>query len=85
MTRIIFSTIIDYSFAAYKVIIFSLKVLYIDLTLERSGEVTFRAIGEGIHLLLVLGFPHPYHLELPPPFNLSNPIPLAHKLPPHWP
>ena len=37
--RIIFSTIIDYSFAAYKFIIFSLKLC--ESTLERSGKVRF--------------------------------------------
>ncbi len=35
---------------------------------------------------LVLGFPPlPTHPELPPPSNLSNPIPPACACPPHWP
>ena len=50
--------------------------------LERPVEVRLRAIGEGIHLLLVLGFPHPHHLELPPPSNSPNPIPLAREFSP---
>ncbi len=29
------------------------------LMLERPAEVRFPAIGQGIHVLLVLGFPHP--------------------------
>ncbi len=57
-----------------------------DSMLEKPAEVRPRAIGEGIHVLLVLGFPPlPIHPELPPPCNPPNPIPPAHECPPHWP
>ncbi len=55
-TRIIFRTIIDYSFAAYRVMIFSLKDR--QLNIRETRKVTFRANGEGIEVLSVLGFPH---------------------------
>ncbi len=54
--------------------------------LERSVEVRLRAIGEGIQVLSVFGFPPLLiHPELPPPSNPPNPIPLARAFPPHWP
>ncbi len=42
------------------------------------GEV----VGEGIHALVVLGFPLLSHAELPSPSNPANPIPPAHEFPP---
>ena len=54
--RNIFSTIIDYSFEAYKVIIFSLKVCRVNIREVREGEVPGH--WRGIYVLLVLGFPH---------------------------
>ncbi len=54
--------------------------------LERPAEVRLRAIGEGVHVLSILGFPPlPTHRELPPPSNPPNPISPARAFPPHWP
>ncbi len=53
--------------------------------LERPAEVRLRAIGEGLNVLSVLGFPHPHQPELPPPSNPPNRIPPASEFPPHWP
>ncbi len=49
-------------FPAYKVIIGSLRAPD-SIMLERSAELRLRAIGEGIHVLSVLGF-HPLHTHL---------------------
>ncbi len=63
----IFSTILDYSSAAYKIISFSRMV---------SGGEGENSCAFGI------GFsPTPVHQELPPPSNSPNPIPTAHEIP----
>ncbi len=52
----------------------------LDSMFERPAEVRLRAIGEGTHVLLALGFS-----PLPPPSNPPNPIPPASAFPPRWP
>ncbi len=69
-------------FPAYKVIIGNLRAP--DSMLERPAEVRLRAIGEGVHVLLVLGFPNPppptrnyhHHPTLP-----TQSLQLVHSLP----
>ncbi len=84
LARIIFSTIIDYSFAAYKVIIFSLMVSQLNIREVREGEVQGHW-GANSRAFSIGFSPTPTQLELPPPSNPPNPIPTAHKFPPHWP
>ncbi len=81
--RIIYSTISYNLTAAYKVIIFKLKVSQLNNREVGGGEVLGHWGGNswagGIGLSLT-----PAHSELPPPCNPPNPIPPAHEFPPHW-
>ncbi len=84
MARIIFCTIIDYSLAAYKVIIFSLKVWRLNIREVRGGDVPGHWGGNSY--AFYIGFPPiPTHPELPQPSNPPNPIPPALEFPPYWP
>ncbi len=81
--HIIFSTI-DYSIAAYKVIIFSLVVSRLNIREVRGSEV--QGHWGGNSCAFGFGFSStPDHPELPPPSNPPNPIPQDHEFPPHWP
>ena len=67
--HVIFSTIIDHSFAAYKVIVFSLKVCRLNIKEVRESEVLGHWGGNSC--VLVLGF-----CPLPPTRNYHHPLTL---------
>ena len=76
MAHIIFSTILEYNFAAYKAIIFSQKLCWLNFCeasgCEVQGHWGWNSCAFGI------GFSStPAHPELPPPSNPPNPIPPA--------
>ncbi len=80
LARIIFSIILDYSFAAK--LLFSAQWSPTS-TLGMSGEGRLWAIGEEIHVLLVLGFPLlPFTLNYHHPPTLPTPsLQPEHSLP----